>query len=72
MLVALAIQQRQQQIVVELDLAAPGGRGFADDFPRHAAHAISPARLLGWAARIMTGTIWPMRSAGASAWTACR
>src|SRR6202030_3498238 len=82
MLVALAIEQWQQQIVVELDLAAPGG-GLADDLRRHTAHAacppsarpgsaIMPARLFGSVARIMTGTISPMRPAAASAWTLCR
>src|SRR6202030_3665299 len=81
-LVALAIKQWQQQIIVELDLAAPGG-GLADDLRRRTAHAACPpsaspgsasmpARLFGSLARIMTGTISPMRPAAASAWTLCR
>ena len=59
-LVALAIEQRQQEVVVEFELAACG-RGFADDFAGRGAHAahssfavgramMAPARLFGAAA----------------------
>ncbi len=82
MLVALAIKRRQQQIVVEFELAAPGGGDLGGDCRRNRAHArcsaiadcvsITPARLLGWVARIVTGTISPIRAAPASAWTLCR
>ena len=82
MLIALAIEEWQQQIVFEFDLA-PGGGGLADRRWRRAGHiagtpsafalsAIAPARLFGSAAQIMTGTISPMRAAAASAWTLCR
>ena len=59
MLVALAVKQRQQQIVVEFELAAPGPAASATMVrrqraliapPRHAA-AMIPARLLGSAPR---------------------
>ena len=81
MLVALAIEQGQQEIIVKFELAAPGGC-LADRLRRGTTHAactpsmvvsaIAPARLFGSAARIRTGTISPMRSGAASAWTLCR
>ena len=93
MLVALAVEHRQQQIVVEFELRAPGGADIRLDLRRRGAHArcsacgappdrrasarprgrlsgaIVPARLLGSARSIRTGTMSPIRSAPASAWT---
>ena len=93
MLVALAVEHRQQQIVLEFELRCARRRRYP---PRSAAAAlmpgaplrstadrrasrgrdgrsagaIVPARLLGSAASIRTGTISPIRSAAASACTA--
>ena len=61
MLVAFAVERRQQQVVVEFELAAPGGRDLGGDGRWEGAHAatpsvagdcgvITPARLLGRAA----------------------
>ena len=81
MLVALAIEQGQQEIIVEFELAAPGCC-LADRLRRRTTHAactpsmvvsaIAPARLFGSAARTRTGTISPMQSGAASAWTLCK
>src|SRR5215471_1702306 len=74
MLIALAVQQRQEQVVVELDLRASIGElagGGSRREPGHPAAASlkEPERLLALAAVIKAGTMSPMRSAEAATWT---
>src|SRR5262249_58317232 len=78
MLVALTVEQRQQQVVVEFELAAAGSSVSGHYIRRRAAHAatasgeITPARLFGCTASIRTSTMSPIRSSGASACPAWR
>src|ERR1700746_3237735 len=66
MLIALAVEQGQKQVVVELELGAPLGKLAGGG--RQLSHAVStsasePDRLLALAAVISAGTISPMRPA---------
>src|SRR5277367_366453 len=79
MRVAFAIEQGQQQIVVEFDLAAPASRQVGDEIARRGAHCaasskppIMPVRLLDRTPTIWTGRILPMASGAVLAWTGCR
>src|SRR5271165_2623839 len=68
-LIALTIEQRQKQVVVEFELGAPFGK-FTGGRARKRGHAAAasasePDRLLALAAVISAGTISPIRSAGA-------
>src|SRR5689334_825847 len=69
-LIALAVQQRQEQVVVELELRPSVGKrvGGSGREPGHPAAAPlkQPERLLALAAVIKAGTMSPMRSAGAA------
>jgi hypothetical protein len=72
--VALAEELRQQRIVVELHLYRTGRSRSARDGTGHQAAtsvlAMAPARLRTVTLSIRTGTIRPLRSFGATAWTA--
>jgi hypothetical protein len=75
MLIALAIEQGQEQIVVELELGAPLGKLAGGG--RQLSHAVTtsasePDRLLALAAVMSAGTISPIRSAAAATCTLWR
>src|SRR5580704_1629789 len=75
MLIALAIEQGQEQVVVELELGPPCGKLAGDG--RQLTHAVTasasePERLLALAAVISAGTISPIRSGAAAICTLWR
>ena len=75
-LIALTVEQRQKQVVVEFELGAPFGK-LAGGGGRKRGHAATasvsePDRLLALAAVISAGTISPIRSAGAARCTLWR
>src|SRR5205823_4426204 len=77
MLIALAIEDRQQQVVVELELRSPLGKFAGAGRGRERGHAVTTSvieadRLLALAAVISAGTISPIRSAAASTSTLWR
>src|SRR5690348_15866490 len=72
MLIELAIEQGQEQVVVELELGAPLGKLAGDG--RQLSHAAvtsasEPDKLLALAAVISAGTISPIRSSVAATCT---
>src|SRR6516225_3701432 len=73
-LVAFAVKQREQQVVVEFQLSAPFGELAVGDRGRERCHIATPSttdpeRLLALAPDINVGTIFPIRSADAATWT---
>src|SRR5260370_41678315 len=77
MLIALAVQQGEQQVVVEFQLCAPFAKFSGDNLGRDRGHcetasASEPDRLLALAPDISTGTISPIWSAAAATCTLWR
>src|SRR5260370_39339229 len=77
MLIALAIEQGQEQVVVELELRAPFGKLAGSGGGRERGHAVRTSaseaeRLLALAAVISAGTISPIRSTAAATCTLWR
>src|SRR5215469_17497076 len=75
MRVALAVEQRQQQIIVEFELAAAAPRLVDDEIAGCGAHCaasaklpmITPPRLFAFAPAIRTGASLPINSGAPSA-----